>query len=50
MRGGEGRLKRLPIEKGLLRETESVQDQIKALLRCDVSIYKYARGADTKLQ
>ena len=36
VRGGEGRLKRLSIEKGLLRETESVQDQIKALLRCDV--------------
>ncbi|KAB8336988.1 hypothetical protein FH972_021292 [Carpinus fangiana] len=29
-----GRLKRLPVEKGLLRETESVQDQIQACLRC----------------
>lgn len=36
VRGGEGRLKRLNIEKGLLRETESVQDQIKYLLRCEV--------------
>ncbi|KAF1974357.1 ANTH-domain-containing protein [Bimuria novae-zelandiae CBS 107.79] len=35
VRGGEGRLKRLNIEKGLLRETESVQDQIKFLLRCE---------------
>ncbi|KAF1810447.1 ANTH-domain-containing protein [Eremomyces bilateralis CBS 781.70] len=35
VRGGEGRLKRLTVEKGLLRETESVQDQIRALLRCD---------------
>lgn len=36
VRGGEGRLKRLNIEKGLLRETESVQEQIKYLLRCEV--------------
>jgi hypothetical protein len=34
VRGGEGRLKRLTIEKGLLREAESVQDQIRALLKC----------------
>ena len=36
VRGGEGRFKRLNIEKGLLRETESVQEQIRALLRCEV--------------
>lgn len=36
VRGGEGRLKRLTIEKGLLREAESVQDQIRALLKCQV--------------
>lgn len=36
VRGGEGRFKRLNIEKGLLRETESVQDQIKFLLKCEV--------------
>lgn len=36
VRGGEGRLKRLSIDKGLLRETESVQSQIDALLKCDV--------------
>jgi hypothetical protein len=36
VRTGEGRLKRLNIEKGLLREAESVQDQIKFLLRCEV--------------
>jgi hypothetical protein len=35
VRGGEGRLKRLNIEKGLLRETESVQNQIRYLLRCE---------------
>ena len=33
----DGRLKRLNIEKGLLREVEAVQSQIKALVRCDVS-------------
>lgn len=36
VRGGEGRLKRLTVDKGLLRETESVQTQIKMLLRCEV--------------
>ncbi|KAF2665128.1 ANTH-domain-containing protein [Microthyrium microscopicum] len=35
VRSGEGRLKTLAVDKGLLRETESVQDQIKALCRCD---------------
>ncbi|KAF2752055.1 ANTH-domain-containing protein [Sporormia fimetaria CBS 119925] len=34
VRGGEGRLKKLNIEKGLLRETESIQNQIRYLLRC----------------
>ncbi|KAB2107621.1 hypothetical protein AG0111_0g3925 [Alternaria gaisen] len=34
VRGGEGRLKRLTVEKGLLREAESVQDQIRSLLKC----------------
>lgn len=32
---GTGRLKGLTIDKGLLRETESIQEQIKALLKCD---------------
>ena len=36
VREGQGRLKRQTIEKGLLRETESVQKQIAALLKCDV--------------
>lgn len=35
VRNGEGRLKRLSVDKGLLRETEQVQDQIHALLQCD---------------
>jgi hypothetical protein len=37
VREGEGRLKRLTIDKGLLRETETVQSQIDGLLKCDVS-------------
>lgn len=36
VRGGEGRLKRLSVDKGLLREAESVQDQIRSLLKCQV--------------
>ena len=37
VRSGENRLKKLSIDKGLLRETEAVQHQITALVRCDVS-------------
>lgn len=36
VRNGPGRLKRLTVDKGLLRETEAVQKQIKALVRCNV--------------
>ncbi len=36
VREGQGRLKRQTIDKGLLRETETVQSQISALLKCDV--------------
>ncbi|KAK9852462.1 Epsin-like [Penicillium brevicompactum] len=36
VRNGPGRLKRIGVEKGLLRETEIVQKQIRALLRCDL--------------
>ena len=36
VREGKGRLKRQTVEKGLLRETESVQKQIAALLKCDL--------------
>ncbi|KAF2007176.1 ANTH-domain-containing protein [Amniculicola lignicola CBS 123094] len=35
VRGGEGRLKRLTVDKGLLREAESVQEQIRYLLKCE---------------
>lgn len=38
VRHGSGRLKKLSVDKGLLRETESVQSQIRALIRCDVGI------------
>ena len=50
VRAGEGRLTRLSIDKGLLRETESIQDMIKGLLRCDVWLaqrYEYASGLKT---
>ncbi|KAL4892183.1 ANTH domain-containing protein [Aspergillus ambiguus] len=36
VRSGQGRMRRLTVEKGLLRETEIVQKQIRALLRCDL--------------
>ncbi|RQM05634.1 hypothetical protein DH86_00003419, partial [Scytalidium sp. 3C] len=37
VRGAETRLEKLSVEKGLLRETEIVQHQITALLKCDMS-------------
>ncbi|KAK4507012.1 hypothetical protein PRZ48_000746 [Zasmidium cellare] len=36
VRGGERRMKGLTVDKGLLRETEIVQDQVKALVKCDL--------------
>ncbi|KAK7744082.1 hypothetical protein SLS53_003600 [Cytospora paraplurivora] len=36
VRGKENRLEKLSVEKGLLRETETVQNQLRALLECDV--------------
>ena len=36
VRVGAGKLKKLPVDKGLLRETEAVQNQIEALVKCDV--------------
>lgn len=36
VRGKETRLEKLSVEKGLLRETEVVQHQLTALLKCDV--------------
>lgn len=41
VREGEGRLRKLSVEKGLLREVENVQGQLKALLRCRVSKKDY---------
>lgn len=37
VRGAENHFQRLTVDKGLLRETELVQLQISALLKCDVS-------------
>ncbi|KAI9051974.1 hypothetical protein LZ554_004228 [Drepanopeziza brunnea f. sp. 'monogermtubi'] len=36
VRAAENRLEKMTVEKGLLRETETVQHQITALLKCDV--------------
>ncbi|RDL33569.1 GAT-like protein [Venustampulla echinocandica] len=36
VRGAERRLEKMSVEKGLLRETEIVQQQIRSLLKCDV--------------
>lgn len=36
VRSGEGRMKSLTVDKGLLRETEVVQYQLKALVKCDL--------------
>ncbi|CAG8245996.1 unnamed protein product [Penicillium salamii] len=36
VRSGPGRLKRIGVDKGLLRETEIVQKQIRVLLRCEL--------------
>ncbi|KAH8669470.1 ANTH domain-containing protein [Tricladium varicosporioides] len=36
VRGAERRLEKMTVDKGLLRETEVVQHQITALLKCDV--------------
>src|SRR5437762_11444305 len=36
VRVGAGNLKQLSVDKGLLRETEAVQNQIGALVKCDV--------------
>ncbi|KAF2483906.1 ANTH domain-containing protein [Neohortaea acidophila] len=35
VRSGETRMKKLIVDKGLLRETEVVQEQVKALVKCD---------------
>lgn len=36
VRNKDNRLERLTVDKGLLRETEAVQHQLTALLKCDV--------------
>lgn len=37
VRANEGKVERSTVDKGLLRQTESVQNQISALIKCDVS-------------
>ncbi|KAI4153409.1 MAG: hypothetical protein LQ340_002323 [Diploschistes diacapsis] len=41
VRDGKDRLKRQTIDKGLLRQTEAVQNQIRALLKCEVRPFYY---------
>ncbi|EXJ81291.1 hypothetical protein A1O3_07581 [Capronia epimyces CBS 606.96] len=36
VRSGAGNMRQLTVDKGLLRQTEIVQDQIQALVRCDL--------------
>lgn len=36
VRGADKRLEKMTVDKGLLRETETIQLQINALLKCDV--------------
>ncbi|KIX07027.1 uncharacterized protein Z518_05003 [Rhinocladiella mackenziei CBS 650.93] len=36
VKSGAGHMRRLTVDKGLLRQTEIVQDQIQALVRCDL--------------
>ncbi|KIW17514.1 hypothetical protein PV08_04708 [Exophiala spinifera] len=36
VKSGTGKMRKLTVEKGLLRQTEIVQDQIQALIRCDL--------------
>ena len=44
------RMKSLPVDKGLLRETGAIQDQIRALLKCDVGIPFLRRRDKTDCQ
>jgi phosphatidylinositol-binding clathrin assembly protein len=37
VRAGVGKMRQLTVDRGLLRQTEIVQEQIRALVRCDVS-------------
>jgi len=47
VRVGAGKLKKLSVDKGLLRETEAVQNQIGALVKCDVRGRKGCMKAGT---
>lgn len=44
VRTKETRLEKLSVDKGLLRETEVIQHQLTALLKCDVSGWKQGEG------
>ena len=40
-RGGENRMEKMTVEKGLLRATEALQEQIAALVKCDVCFIRF---------
>ena len=46
VRARETRLEKLSVDKGLLRETESVQRQLTALLKCDVCNLLFSLGTN----
>lgn len=48
VRGGDRRLEKMTVDKGLLRETEIVQHQITALLKCDVSSRDQFKGSSKR--
>ena len=49
VRSGDGRLRKMTVDKGLLRETEIVQDQVRALLKCDLLQNDVAGGGENEI-
>ena len=49
VRSGDGRMRKMTVDKGLLRETEIVQDQVRALLRCDLLQNDVAGGGENEI-
>lgn len=47
VQAGAGKMRQLTVDRGLLRQTELVQDQIRALVRCDVSSAVAFKPEDT---
>lgn len=49
VRAGDGHMRNLTVDKGLLRETELVQDQVRALLKCDLLQNDVAGGGENEI-